>query len=105
MRNGAIRLAVCALFTLVPVSLALAKGDDKKGEILASQWCATCHVVTPEQQSANPDAPSFASIAADPLKSNDYLTGFLIDPHPPMPDMNLSRQEIADIVAYINSLN
>ncbi len=105
MRNSAMGLVLGALFTLVPVTLALAKGDEKKGEILAKQWCATCHVVASEQQSANPDAPSFASIAADPLKSNDYLTGFLIDPHPPMPDMNLSRQEIADIVAYIKALN
>lgn len=98
-------LMILALLQLTSAPLALAKGQEKTGALLATQWCATCHVVAAEQQSANPDAPSFASIAADPLKSEDYLTGFLIDPHPPMPDMNLTRQEIADIVAYIRSLN
>jgi hypothetical protein len=27
-----------------------------------------------------------------------------MDPHPIMPDMNLTRSEIADIVAYIGTL-
>ena len=33
------------------------------------------------------------------------LAAFLADPHPKMPDMHLSRSEIDDIVAYIQSLN
>jgi hypothetical protein len=33
------------------------------------------------------------------------LTAFLTDPHPKMPDMNLTRSEIADIVAYIGTLD
>jgi hypothetical protein len=32
------------------------------------------------------------------------LEGFLADPHPVMPDMSLTRQEIKDLVAYIGSL-
>jgi hypothetical protein len=29
---------------------------------------------------------------------------FLLDPHPKMPDMSLTRTEAADIAAYIGSL-
>jgi hypothetical protein len=28
----------------------------------------------------------------------------LMDPHDPMPNIMLSRQQIADIIAYLNSL-
>ena len=37
--------------------------------------------------------------------SSKQLTAFLTDPHPKMPDMNLTRSEIADIVAYIGTLD
>jgi hypothetical protein len=32
------------------------------------------------------------------------IEGFLIDPHPAMPDMSLTRQEIRDIIAYFATL-
>ncbi len=78
--------------------------DPAKGEIIARRWCAACHVVAPDQTLANSDAPTFASIAhrrEEPKK----LKAFLTDPHPKMPNMNLSRSEIADIVAYIGRLD
>ena len=37
-------------------------------------------------------------------KQASELKGFLADPHPKMPNMSLSRSEIADIVAYIKTL-
>ena len=78
--------------------------DAAKGEIIVKRWCAACHVVSPDQVKANSDAPTFASIAhkRQPPKK---LKAFLTNPHPKMPDMNLSRSEIADIVAYIGSLD
>lgn len=33
------------------------------------------------------------------------LTELVADPHPKMPDLNLSRSEIADFVAHIGSLH
>jgi mono/diheme cytochrome c family protein len=32
------------------------------------------------------------------------VRAWLADPHPPMPNFNLSRQQIDDIVAYLDSL-
>jgi mono/diheme cytochrome c family protein len=92
-----------AIFALAVWPSGAFADDAAKGEIIARRWCAACHVVAPEQTVANSDAPTFASIARRnvPPKS---LKAFLADPHPKMPDMNLSRSEIADIVAYIGSL-
>lgn len=77
--------------------------DAAKGEIIARRWCAACHVVAPDQTHANSDAPTFASIAHR-KEPAEKLRAFLMDPHPKMPDMNLTRGEIADIVAYIRRL-
>ncbi len=79
-------------------------GDAQKGAVIAKRWCASCHVVSKDQTSANADAPSFFDIAQR-RTDRKQLGNFLVDPHPPMPDMHLSRKEIDDIVAYIRSLD
>ena len=81
-----------------------AAADAAKGGIIAKRWCAACHLVAPDQTKANSDAPSFASIAHKKPTSK-ALSAFLTDPHPKMPDMSLTRDEIADIVAYIKGLD
>ena len=61
-------------------------------------------MVAPDQTLASSDAPTFAAIARR-HEGAKKLRAFLADPHPKMPDMNLSRSEIADIVAYIGRLD
>lgn len=83
---------------------AASAGDVRQGATIAKRWCAACHVVDASQTSAFADAPSFSDIA---MRRTDrkQLANFLANPHPPMPDMHLSRKEIDDIVAYIRSLD
>jgi cytochrome c1 len=52
---------------------------------------------------ARQSIPGFATIAHKQLPPKQLKT-FLIDPHPKMPDLNLTRSEIEDIIAYIRSL-
>jgi mono/diheme cytochrome c family protein len=89
------------LFLVVPRCAAAA--DAEKGETIAKRWCAACHLVSAEQKQAVADVPSFAAVARMKLPA-DSLKAFLSDPHPRMPNMNLTRSEIEDIVAYIQSL-
>lgn len=93
--------AVVAIVGLPPSSFA---ADAAKGEIIVKRWCAACHLVSPEQTRAVADVPPFAAIARKKLPPGQ-LKAFLADPHPKMPDMNLTRSEIEDIVAYIRSLD
>ena len=96
---------VAALLALIGDS-ALAAGHAEEGKAIAERWCAACHQVSPEQTTASADVPSFMTIAqmrATP-SALAALEGFLADPHPVMPDMSLTRQEIRDLVAYIGSL-
>jgi hypothetical protein len=61
-------------------------------------------VVSPEQQRASADVPPFATIARSPNFDTRHLAYFLLNPHPKMPDLPLSRAAADDIAAYIATL-
>ncbi len=77
--------------------------DAANGEKLAKRWCAACHIVATDQKSGNTQVAPFSAIAKVPGFDAAKLALFLLDPHPKMPDMNLSRNEAADLTAYIVS--
>jgi mono/diheme cytochrome c family protein len=93
-------LAIGAIIDCGPVQAA----DASHGRALARRWCATCHVVAARQQRPTGEAPPFATIAKRRDFNSTRLTNFLLDPHPKMPNMSLTRTEAADIVAYIATL-
>lgn len=92
------------LFFLSLQATATSAGEPASGGQIALRWCSTCHLVSEDQTSASADAPTFRSIAAKYGDESDALAAFLADPHPPMPNMSLTRREIRDLVAYIGSL-
>jgi mono/diheme cytochrome c family protein len=93
-------LAIGAVMDCSPIQAA----DANHGRALARRWCATCHVVAARQQRPTGEAPPFATIAKRRDFNSTRLTNFLLDPHPMMPNMSLTRTEAADIVAYIATL-
>ena len=95
-----------ALFLLTAVTVlpqAALAADAANGEKLAKRWCAACHVVAPDQKSGNTQVAPFSAIAKMPGFDEYKLALYLLLPHPKMPDMNLSRDEAADLTAYIVS--
>jgi mono/diheme cytochrome c family protein len=93
-----------ALALLLPAAVAAQDGGDaQKGAMLARTWCTGCHVVEPGGRGGDA-APPFMTIANDPKRSDAALRAWLTRPHPPMPNMNLTRAEIDDVVAYLRSL-
>jgi cytochrome c2 len=78
--------------------------DPRNGEQLARRWCEPCHVVAADQREVTGEAPPFASIATRPGFDAGRIATFLLDPHPKMPDMSLTRIEAADLAAYIATL-
>ena len=76
--------------------------DAARGQKLSESLCAACHVVRPDQtRSAAAGVPSFRAMTQMPKMR---ILGMLIEPHLPMPNMQLTRNEIADIIAYIDDL-
>jgi mono/diheme cytochrome c family protein len=82
---------------------ALAQGDPAAGRDILRSWCTACHVVDLEGTGADA-GPALPTLLAGKQRSADEIRGWLADPHPPMPNLNLSRQEIEDILAYLESL-
>ena len=87
-----------------PTPLIHFTGSPAKGSGLAARSCAVCHLVAPGQLVDAGGIPTFASIATRLPADQDVLIGIIADPHPPMPNLMLSRQDIADVLAYIASL-
>jgi mono/diheme cytochrome c family protein len=95
---------VVLVVSLITSSSFAAEPDPAHGETLAKRWCASCHLVGAEQKEATTDAPPFAVVANEPEFNSAKLAFFLLDPHPKMPNMAVSRVEAADIAAYIATL-
>ena len=78
--------------------------DAGKGLQIARRWCASCHIIEPNQRTGSDAVPPFATVARTPNLDASKIALFLLDPHPKMPDMSLTRDEAADLAAYIATL-
>ncbi len=96
-------LAAVSVLAALALRPAFAADPTHGGEI-AKRWCAACHVVADDQKHAADNVPTFASIGRRPGVTADSIATFLRDPHPKMPDMQISRSESEDLAAYIVSL-
>ncbi len=105
MNTASLKLTLvgCCLAAALTAQPVLA-ADAYNGEQLARRWCEPCHVVAANQRQVTGEAPPFASIAARPGFNATAIATFLLDPHPKMPDMALTRIEAGDLAAYIATL-
>jgi mono/diheme cytochrome c family protein len=86
------------------LSQAVFAANADNGFRLAQRWCASCHVVSSTQGRGSDATPSFVSLAKRANFNAEKLAFFLLDPHPKMPNMSLTRDEAEDIAAYIGTL-
>jgi mono/diheme cytochrome c family protein len=105
-RSNAFLLALLgALLTGPTLHLAAQEPNVQAGGHLAARWCSSCHIIGPAaKQGVSNGAPPFEAIAQMSSTTRMSLRAFLMTPHPPMPDLHLSNQEIDDIASYILSL-
>jgi mono/diheme cytochrome c family protein len=97
---AAIALLVTLMRTQSPATSAT--GEAEAGWQLARRWCAGCHVVDMAGYGTD-SAPAFATVARE-RTDRRWIRAWLESPHPPMPNMNLSRGEIDDVIAYLDTL-
>ncbi len=98
--------AAAMALMLVAANAQDAMGDIAAGRAFAAHACAPCHAITP---GAHPErmfeiGPDFQKIADTPGMTATALTAFLQTSHPKMPNLILSREQAADVIAYILSL-
>jgi mono/diheme cytochrome c family protein len=80
--------------------------DAVTGQEIASKLCSGCHIVGREAANASvpADVPTFVEIANKPDQTAEAIAGRIVIPHPPMPQIELTREEIGDVATYIMSL-
>ena len=80
------------------------KPDPANGKALAERLCTNCHIVNAEQEQAIADIPSFKEIGSRPGQTEGTIMAFIVLPKHPMPQIPLTKSELADLSAYILSL-
>jgi cytochrome c len=96
-------IAMLMIACLAAPAAARAVGDAQAGRDLAVRSCGACHVT--DRTGAGTDAaPPFPEIAHRTHADHGWVRAWLAKPHPPMPDLSLTRQQIDDIVAYLDRL-
>ena len=99
------RILAASLIVLKCSSLSFAAESASSGREIALQWCTSCHVVVEGQVTAFTAIPTFREIAKKYRDRPGALDAFLTAPQHPMPEVNLTRDEIRDLSAYIRSLD
>jgi mono/diheme cytochrome c family protein len=81
-------------------------GNSEAGRVYARDVCSTCHAVTAEQASQRRIviAPDFQTIANTSGMTATALRAFLQTPHPKMPNLILTPEQSADVIAFLSNL-
>jgi len=100
-----LRTAILAS-ALAATALNATAQDVVAGHAFAREVCKSCHVVEPTNASPRMVVigPSFQDIANTKGMTATALRVFLTSSHPKMPNLILTPEETADVIAYILSL-
>ncbi len=100
--------AVVTAISLVTISNTATAGDANAAKGLVADRCVKCHETPyskPGERTEAVNAPSFQAMADDPASYSPIkMRASLRQPHFPMQQFTLSKRDIENILAYIDSL-
>ncbi len=77
----------------------------EKGAELAAKLCSACHLMEGQTNATVPAGViSMRGIANRAGQTGQRIHDTLIQPHPPMPDIRLSIEEIQSVIFYLETL-
>ncbi len=97
------RTTFAAAIVSVLCCTAAASQTPAEGQVIARKLCTNCHAMEGVPV-ARADVPAFQSIANKPDTTPERLAAAIILPHPEMPGIPLTREEIRALITYIMSL-
>lgn len=99
-------VAILGICWLLPGLSAAQEPDIEHGRALAEANCARCHGIGSDDQSKHPDAPEFRTLSerypVDALE--EAFAEGIVTGHPDMPEFEATPGQIADIIAYLESI-
>lgn len=105
MLSGASALLAVAL-TCSTQAWAQGESAIEHGRKLVEVNCSRCHGVGRDDVSVHPEAPEFRTLAERyPIDAlEEAFAEGIVTGHPDMPEFEASPTQIADIIAYIESI-
>ena len=104
----AMGMYAAAWVVFLPMGLRAADTEihsQQRGHALARTLCSNCHVIDDASSSPVPvGIPTFRAIANRAGQTGQRIRDVLIKPHTPMPEIQLSNDEVLNILAYLESL-
>lgn len=81
-------------------------GSASRGAVLAQTRCSGCHATGSSDSSPMPAAPPFRSLGQRyPVTDlQEALAEGLVTAHPAMPQITMEEADIADLIAYLDSV-
>ena len=81
-------------------------GSPARGAVLAQTRCSGCHATGASDSSPMPAAPPFRSLSQRyPVADlQEALAEGLVTAHPAMPEVVMEEADIADLIAYLDSV-
>jgi mono/diheme cytochrome c family protein len=100
------RVTLAAVLAVTAVNARAQDGAVAAGRAFAHEACNACHVVEANQRAPRRIVigPAFRKIANTRGITATALRVFLTTSHPKMPNLILTPEETADVIAYILSL-
>lgn len=100
-----VALAFLAAGASAAQAQSITEPSPERGHVLADRLCKGCHLVEGSSVGSVPvGPPSLRAIANQPGQSGQRIRNALIQPFHPMPDLQLSNDEILELLAYLESM-
>ncbi|WP_397417418.1 c-type cytochrome [Phenylobacterium sp.] len=92
--------------TLAAATSAAAETAERRGQILVTRHCASCHAVGVSGASKEPAALPFREIGRryDPEQLQEALAEGLLTGHPMMPEFRFPPEDGKAIIRYLKSI-
>lgn len=106
MPKPGLRAAIGMLLALQAMAARAEDGSPALGQKLAQEWCAKCHAIGPFGASPLPVAPPFRDLHLryDVEDLAESLAEGILVGHPTMPNFRFDPDQIANLIAYLKSL-
>lgn len=99
-------LAIAAVLVPAATAAEALDPDAQRGLTFARTYCAMCHAIGRTGDSPLPIAPPFRTLHESyPVEDlEESLAEGIVTGHPSMPEFQLDLAQIADLIAYLKTL-
>jgi len=104
--RNTVRGVVAAVLLAGALSLPAQADELAQGRALAEDMCGACHAIGPEDETENPEAPTFREIAGRYSVWNlqEALAEGIVVGHEDMPEFTLNPEQINALLSYMDTL-